>query len=79
MFEHVPLTPTERRITNLLLDGYCHSLEQLRQCLSDNLSDPRIHISNVRKKLRATGYTVQFDGTVMGYRLVRTLESAHEG
>lgn len=67
-------TPTQRRILAVLADGLCHSAEELRGCLEDDLAGPtalRYHISEVRHKLEQRGQSIVFRSG--GYRQVRLL------
>lgn len=48
------LTPTERRIYEMLSDGERHTKPELHSCLDDELSDVRgvrVHIKSLRDKL----------------------------
>lgn len=55
------LTPTERRMYELLSDGRPHSFKELFGCLDDELSGPcnlRVHVSRLRAKLKLGGEAV---------------------
>lgn len=55
------LTPTERKILDVLSDGLPHTRAEVHACLPDELGDMSnvwVHISNLRGKLRATGRDV---------------------
>ena len=48
-------TPTEQAILQVLSDGMSHSRAELQPCLRDELGSAdnvKIHITNIRKKLR---------------------------
>lgn len=48
------LTPTERRILDLLADGLPHSREELARCLPDDLASPSSvgrHLTGIRRAL----------------------------
>lgn len=76
-------TPTERCMLAVLADGYPHTREELHACLYDDrgaLSNIRVHISAIRKKLRPRGEDVACEllaGKVY-YRHVRLLKSAYK-
>lgn len=73
------LTPTERRIFNLLSDGQPHSLHEMRGCLNDPFmenSTIRVHIVNVRKKIREEGHAIVYERwDDHCYRLARFVSS----
>lgn len=56
------LTPGERKIYDLLLDGYAHSLTELRGVVGDDLNDrgnsAQMQVSRLRKKLQPVGLNV---------------------
>lgn len=55
------LTPTERRIFNVLGDRLPHSAEELKGCLDDELAGYTavpFHISQLRDKLEDHGLTI---------------------
>ncbi len=57
----IPLTPIQKRLYTLLLDGRPHAREELHACVDDELSGQtalRFHLSRLRQKLRQTGRTV---------------------
>lgn len=69
------LTPTQRRLMNVLGDGLMHSLKELAMYLNDELANPetvRVHIVHLRKKL-PTGYGIicEYHRGNRYYRLVR--------
>jgi hypothetical protein len=54
-------TPTEQAMLKVLSDGMAHPLDDLRACLSDELavsSTVRVHLLNLRKKLRTINQDV---------------------
>ena len=56
------LTPTERRMYDLLSDGKPHSIKELLGCLWDELSGTgsvAVHLCRLRKKLRPKGKDVR--------------------
>lgn len=78
------LTPTQRRLFDVLADGQPHTLQELHQCL-DHLTGVRtvsVHLTAMRKVLRPAGLDV-FSRTVRGheatYHLVRLLASPYRG
>lgn len=55
------LTPTERRICDVLGDRLPHSAEELKACLDDELAGPTavpFHISQLRDKLQEHGLDI---------------------
>jgi DNA-binding response OmpR family regulator len=81
MVDEVPvfrLTPTQRRILELLSDGAPHSRVEIHKCLWDDmgaLSNIQVHISALRKIVRLDGediLCVIFNRTVH-YRHVKLL------
>lgn len=78
------LTPTQRRLLDVLADGRQHTAEELRTCLGDEMGDPallRNTIAIMRRRLRPTGYdvTVWRTDNVVAYCLVRLLASPYDG
>lgn len=79
------LSPTQRRIMNLLSDGLPHTLTELRTCLSDMATGNEAllaYVSNLRKIIRPLGYgilsTPGRKDRETTYQLVRTLAQADE-
>jgi len=70
------LTPTQKRMLAVLQDGEPHDPIELHECLEDELADMvnvRVHVSALRKRLRAAGRdVVSREGC---YRLVRLIAS----
>lgn len=72
------LTPTEKRIVDLLSDGQAHSQQELVTCLPDELSDKAalgVHLTFLRKKLRTVGRAIRTEITekMVDYRMVRVI------
>lgn len=77
-------TPTHKRMLAVLADGLPHRREELHACLSDELgpiNNIHVHISNMRKKLRARGQDIVCEvvNRRFLYRHVRLLASAEDG
>lgn len=69
-----PLTPTQRRLVEVLNDGRRHTPEELRTCIDDELSHKRnlnVHIYWLRKQLNSVGRDVVYESSALGtgYRL----------
>ena len=65
------LTPTERRICDVLGDRLPHSAEELKACLDDELAGPtavKFHISQLRDKLEDHGLNIALLPTSDGCR-----------
>jgi hypothetical protein len=84
------LTPTQKRIIDVLQDGHLHTKEELWACLNDELSGPsalRMHLSLLRKVIRPGGRDVITrvargkDKAIVNttYQLVHMLASANDG
>lgn len=76
-----PLTPTQKRMYDLLSDGLPHSRRELHACLWDEMSRLATierHLSTLREKLAAVGEGVMAVNGV-GYQLVRLLHSPYDG
>lgn len=72
------LTPTQKRMLDLLMDGMPHRPRELRRCLYDNgadvaLSNVKSHISNIRKYLRRKGLDVVCNQSNGTYYIVRRI------
>lgn len=71
----VPLTPTQRRIMDLLSDGKLHTKQELRDtCGNDEYIDKNtvnVYLTNLRKKIRPIGQDVvcEIHNQVAYYRL----------
>ena len=70
----------------LLADGRPHRKDELWACLDDELADRngsaiRVHVFNLRQKLRRTGewIIVETVNNVATYRHVRLLASPYDG
>ena len=64
-------TPTERKIIAMLADGLPHSKEELHGCLVDDLgaaTNVRVHIRNLRIKLRPKGEEIVCEYRYRKYR-----------
>lgn len=77
-----PFTPTERRMLAMLADGLPHRKKELHLCLGDELSDfstVRVHIHNIRKKLRRYGQDIvcELSSRRIFYRHVRSLHHCY--
>ena len=73
-------TPTEQRILDVLNDGLRHTVDELRHCLTDELSVSavKVHVCHIRAKLKEVGRDVVaehqlFPRSVWTYRQVRLL------
>ena len=70
------LTPTERRLYDMLSDGEPHTKEELQTCMSDTLTGQQVmqvHLVNMRPKIRSRGLGV-LTQTIKGklhYRMVQ--------
>jgi DNA-binding CsgD family transcriptional regulator len=69
------LTPTQRRVLNLLRDGQAHTPREIHLLLPDDLGGPanvRQHLSRLRRKLYATGQDIRTErrGRHTAYRLI---------
>lgn len=74
------LSPTQRKMLEVLADGLPHSREDLHACLWDRdgaLSNIRAHISALRKHLREHGENIvcELHKRTIHYRHVRLLRS----
>lgn len=73
------LTATERRLWDVLRDGMPHSRGELRACINDEFaveSCLRMHLSNVRRKIRPRRDIMPCypgPGRALHYRLVRLI------
>lgn len=74
------LTPTQRRMWNVLKDGEPHSRDELSRCLNDDMAlvaVTRQHISILRRKLKPLDLLIlleqapPYEGNAQFYRLVR--------
>lgn len=56
----IPLTPTERRIVDVLLDGDPHPNEHLLAVIDEQADDKCLaaHLTNIRKKIQPTGHDI---------------------
>lgn len=76
-------TPTEQRILDLLSDGLSHRREEFLSCLYDELGrlgTVRLHLYNMRKKLRPIGQDIVTEmgqSRILYYRHVRLLHSPY--
>jgi len=72
-------TRTEKRLMDVLSDGMPHHKEELWACIDDELSGEntlRVHMTNLRNKLRPAGMDVLLDrcgNCAYRYRLVRLI------
>ena len=79
----IPLTPTERRIVDVLLDGDHHTEAELLAAIDDqaDLNNLRCHLSNIRKKINPTGHDIvparNGHGSKVKYRLARLIRPDH--
>lgn len=69
-------TPVQRRILKVLADGEPHDRAELHACLVDDLgplSNIRVHLTRLRKKLRPQGQDIRCEmlGGQVYYRQVR--------
>ena len=85
MDERPTLTPTERRMFDLLAEGEPVSRDALKEltnegeyCTNANL---RMHVSNVRRKMQDPAVLIMAVCTNKGwtYRMVRRLSSPYDG
>lgn len=61
MLPILDLTPTERRMYEVLSDGSLHSSHELHGCLLDDMgpvSNVKPHLTHLRKKLREHGLNI---------------------
>lgn len=70
-----PLTPTQRRLIDMLNDGKRHTPAELWQCIDDEQSIRRnlnVHIQLLRRQLNSVGRDVVYESSGLGngYRLV---------
>lgn len=79
----IRFTPTQQRMAQLLADGELHTMEELKRCLWDELSEAttvRHHLSGTRKVLRLMRQDIicELDSTgkSVGYRRVQYLDQA---
>ena len=76
MIIEADLTPTEQRMLAVLSDEKPHNRFALQKCLRDELngvSGIKMHLSNLRKKLKQQGYNIRCE-LLAGesyYRLIR--------
>jgi hypothetical protein len=75
-------SPTQQAILDLLSDGRAHSVEELHECLSDDLSPTTAiyhHVSVIRSKLRPKGEGVGYVRNDKGsfYYLTRLMSSPY--
>lgn len=81
----VHYTPTEKKILKVLEDGYPHTRKEIHACLWDEmgaLSNIRVRICYLRKKLRPQGFDILCEITktkAICYRQVRLIGSAYNG
>jgi hypothetical protein len=73
-----------QKILTLLSDGMPHPRQALMRCMNDHLADGTammMHVSALRKQLRAKGYDILCQQTRDGsyYRIVRHLSSPYVG
>ena len=77
------LTKTQRRLMNILEDGLYHDRSELFNCLNDELTELitlRVHIHNIRKKIRPLGQDISCESVYEAskrtcrYRLVRLVQ-----
>lgn len=79
------LTPTQRRIVEVLLDGEGHTRRDLEKCIDDELAGPgnlKVHLSRIRKKLRPQGYDVvpmMWNSFGVMWKLYRVYASPNDG
>lgn len=78
------LTPTQRKLAEILSDGLAHSREELMVAIDDELSglqNLRQHLHNLRKKLLLRGETIIAEQIQFKYywRWVRLLPNAYNG
>lgn len=69
-------TPTQQKILDKLADGLGHGVEEILSEIGLSKEELaretlRVHISNLRRKLRDRGMSVLFERS--GYRLVRLI------
>lgn len=75
------LSPVQRRMLAVLADGEPHHKKELFDCLDDNLANPaaiKVHLSGIRKALKAHGHTVVCELVnlrAVRYRWVRLLNA----
>ncbi len=77
----VKLTPTERRLYDLLADGLPHTYEEVRGCVADELTERKnvnLHLFKLRQKIGDRGLDVVARGQngTTTWRMVRYLNSA---
>lgn len=77
-------TATEQRMLAVLSDGQRHRREELHACLWDNqgaLSNIKMHLSNLRRKLRPKGQDIVTELYYGGIyiRQIRYLVSPNDG
>ena len=76
-------TPTEQAMLAVLSDGMSHGKAELHACLPDelgSLDNVKVHVTNIRKKLRLKGEDILCTRVYMSepiYRLVRVLASPY--
>ena len=73
------LTPTERRMLDVLMDGEAHLTTELMRCLDDPLTEShivRIHISTLRKKLPPYLHITCHQNGKTSYRITRHLKKS---
>lgn len=77
------LTPTERRIMDVLKDGAVHLKEELYAQLTDELAGSTAvstHISRIRRKIEGQGLLIVYQETKRGstFRLARMIDRDDE-
>lgn len=77
-------TDIEKSILSVLCDGQAHTKEELLAVMPDTLTSPttlRVHISNLRKKLKQKGHDIicQMANRRGLYRHVRLLANSFDG
>ena len=77
------LTPTERRMLEMLQDGERHTKEELRTCLFDLMSSVegvRVHICTLRAKLPEGKLILcEINRRIVHYRLVHKFNANYFG
>jgi hypothetical protein len=78
------ITKTQVKMLEVLSDGQPHLLDEIKQCLPDELSSIRAvepHLAQIRKYLRAKGEDILcvFVTRRRMYRHVRLLHSSYDG
>lgn len=77
-------TGVQLKMASLLADGLPHTRQELHNCLYDELGSiltVRVHLCNIRKKLRLVGEDIlcEYIKGKMHYRRIRLLPSATDG